>query len=114
MRGQFMASHDAHNLNALFVKKTNKPRKYSYRLGLYLIVCKKWSLTKRWKLLDFLVLSSLQHFLTAFRDTRQKAIISKSALRNWAGSRQFKKGTMAHSIGQKMNQFRNNLSDMYL
>ena len=38
MRGQFMASHDAHNLNALFVKKTNKPRKYSYRLGLYLIV----------------------------------------------------------------------------
>ena len=38
MRGQFIASHDAHNLNALFVKKTNKPRKYSDKLGLYLIV----------------------------------------------------------------------------
>ena len=33
-----MASHDAHNLNALFVKKINKLRKYSDRLGLYLIV----------------------------------------------------------------------------
>ena len=38
MRGQFMALHAAHKLNALFVKKTNKPRKYSDRLGLYLIV----------------------------------------------------------------------------
>ena len=32
-----MASHAAHELNALFVKKTNKPRKYGDRLGLYLI-----------------------------------------------------------------------------
>ena len=38
MRSQFKASHNAHNLNALFVKKTNKPRKYSDRLVLDLIV----------------------------------------------------------------------------
>ena len=47
MRGQFMASHDAHNLNALFVKKTNTPGKYSDGLGLYLIVEPTGS--KRWE-----------------------------------------------------------------
>ncbi len=38
MWGQFIASHAAHKLNALFVKKTNKPRKYSDKLDLYLTV----------------------------------------------------------------------------
>ena len=33
-----MASYAAHKLSALFVKKTNKPGKYSDGLGLYLIV----------------------------------------------------------------------------
>jgi len=36
--GEFMSSHAAHKLSALFVKKTNKPGKYSDGLGLYLIV----------------------------------------------------------------------------
>ena len=33
-----MALHDADKLNALFVKKIDKTRKYSDRLGLYLFV----------------------------------------------------------------------------
>ncbi len=33
-----MSSHAAHKLSALFVKKTNKPEKYSDGLGLYLVV----------------------------------------------------------------------------
>ena len=42
-----MASHAAHKLSALFVKKTNKPGKYSDGLGLYLIVEPTGS--KRWE-----------------------------------------------------------------
>ena len=32
-----MAFHAAHKLNALFVRKTNMPKKYSDGLGLYLV-----------------------------------------------------------------------------
>ena len=42
-----MAPHAAHKLSALFVKKTNKPDKYSDGLGLYLIVAQTGS--KRWE-----------------------------------------------------------------
>ena len=42
-----MSSHAAHKLSALFVKKTNKPGKYSDGLGLYLIVEPTGS--KRWE-----------------------------------------------------------------
>ena len=55
----------------------------------------------------------MQHFLTAFHDTRQNAIISRSALRNRAGSRQSRNGIREHSIGQKISQFRNKFADMY-
>ena len=42
-----MTSHVAHKLSALFVRKTNKPGKYSDGLGLYLIVEPTGS--KRWE-----------------------------------------------------------------
>ena len=47
MWGELMASHAAHKLSALFVKKTNTPGKYSDGLGLYLIVEPAGS--KRWE-----------------------------------------------------------------
>tara|TARA_B100000886_G_scaffold270811_1_gene194784 strand:+ start:170 stop:454 length:285 start_codon:yes stop_codon:yes gene_type:complete len=45
--GEFISSHAAYKLSALFVKKTNKPGKYSDGLDLYLIVEPTGS--KRWE-----------------------------------------------------------------
>ena len=47
MWGEFISSHAAYKLSALFVKKTNKPGKHSDGLGLYLIVEPTGS--KRWE-----------------------------------------------------------------
>ena len=89
-----MASHAAHKLSALFVKKTNKPRKYSDGLGLYLIVeptgSKRWKqrITIRGKRCD-LGLGSTK--LVTLEEERLTAQSNKKTAKDGGDSREFKK-----------------------
>ena len=89
-----MASHAAHKLSALFVKKTNKPGKYSDGLGLYLIVeptgSKRWEqrLTIKGKRCD-LGLGSTK--LVTLEEARLTAQSNKKTAKDGGDPRQFKK-----------------------
>ena len=89
-----MSSHAAHKLSALFVKKTNKPGKYSDGLGLYLIVeptgSKRWEqrLTIRGKRCD-LGLGSTK--LVTLEEARLTAQSNKKTAKDGGDPRQLKK-----------------------
>ena len=94
MWGEFISSHAAHKLSALFVKKTNKPGKYSDGLGLYLIVeptgSKRWEqrLTIKGKRCD-LGLGSTK--LVTLEEARLTAQSNKKTAKGGGDPRQLKK-----------------------
>ena len=89
-----MSSHAVHKLSALFVKKTNKPGKYSDGLGLYLIVeptgSKRWEqrLTIKGKRCD-LGLGSTK--LVTLEEARLTAQSNKKTAKGGGDPRQVKK-----------------------
>ena len=89
-----MSSHAAHKLSALFVKKTNKPGKYSDGLGLYLIVeptgSKRWEqrLTIRGKRCDLGLLGSTK--LVTLEEARLTAQSNKKTAKDGGDPRQLR------------------------